>query len=210
MSRFSYLVSSLAISVTLVACAGNPDGASTESDEVNQSSKVSGFDLDGPKALSTTQVTSQICVQIVPREQGPCEEVHGTLSRANGCKNLCSLPIAADGKAAGYDFDGYKQASNANAATQICPEMLSEEETVCRNAHGVVTPIDACHVLCSKPIARQGKMAGYDLTGFKILPNEGTELFCPDVVSPVREACTKVHGETTRGDSCRDLCSLSL
>jgi hypothetical protein len=192
------------------ACAGaDSNDATSQDDIVRRARKVSGFDFEGPKALANDKVPVEFCAAVVSEVQGACERVRGEVRRANGCRDLCSKPIAERGKAAGYDFDGYKQLANDQAPVEFCAAVVSEVQAACERVGGDVSRANSCADLCSKPIAPAGKAAGYDQTGFKILDSDRAPVeFCAAVVSPVQDACSKVGGSVSRANSCADLCSL--
>ena len=195
----------------LAACAGEDDATAVESDEVKktQANDVSGFDLEGPKALKNDKVTAELCAAVVSPVREACDRAEGRTSRSNGCQDLCSVPIAPRGKAAGYDMTGYKQLA-VPAAPGFCPAVVSPVRAACARAGGS-TSVAGCAVLCTKPVARDGEAAGYDLTGFKILPNDKvTAELCAAVISPVQQACQRVGGEISRVNGCGQLCSLPL
>jgi hypothetical protein len=205
------LLSILPLVVLAAACANPDDDDATDSEDVIRATKVSGYDLAGPKALPGNKAGSEVCIQVLSEEQAACERVQGTTIRANGCKHLCSKPIAPRGKTAGYDFAGFKQLSADKVPVEFCIQVLSEEQAACERAGGVTSGANGCAHLCSAPIAPQGKGAGFDLTGFKILPNASASTdVCAAVVSKVQEQCTRVKGKLSHVDGCADLCSLPL
>lgn len=211
--RRSHVVSLLSVLLPLaaMACAADDDGTTTGDDEVKRAraAKVSGYDFTGPKALPNDKVPVEFCAAVVSEEQEACTRVRGELRRANGCAILCSKPIAPRGKAAGFDLSGFKVLANDRAPVELCAAVVSEVQSACERAQGEVSSVNSCGHLCSKPIAPKGKAAGFDQTGFKILPNDKVPVeFCAAVVSPLQEACSKVNGTLVRVNGCGALCSL--
>jgi hypothetical protein len=203
------LVSLSVFAATSVLACASESGEGSSADEVNAGSgKISGFDLQGPKVLPKRSVP--FCPAVVSHVKEACTGVRGETMRS-GCTDLCSLPIATQGKVAGYDLKGFKQLPNGNAAATLCPQVISQEQAACERVGGTTVAADDCKVLCSEPIAPQGQAAGYDLSGFKIVPNDGSEPeICATVLSPVEEACIAVRGERTSVKGCGVLCSLLL
>jgi hypothetical protein len=129
----------------------------------------------------------------------------------SGCDHLCSVPIAPEGKVAGYDLTGFKQLPNDKAAVTFCAQVVTPEQAACERAGGTMSGANDCRTLCSVPIAPEGKAAGYDLEGFKIAGADkiGEEV-CAAVLSPIDEACAAVKGKTVPTNDCGTLCSLPL
>lgn len=195
----------------LTGCAATGDpGASDDSflnEESQRGGKVSGFDLQGPKALPATDVKCAFHVQ--PEEEIACAKVGGTSTQAADCAILCSKPIAKEGTVAGFGFDGYRQLASEQVVCDF--HQAPEEDVACSAVGGDVIAAADCARLCSKPIARKGTVAGFDLEGFKILPNDSVPVeFCAAVVSPVQEGCGAVGGELSHANGCAQLCSLPL
>jgi hypothetical protein len=211
--RSTHVLSILALALAATACTSASDDTATGNDEVVTAAprKVSGFDLTGPKALASDKTIAELCAAVISEEHGACERVRGEVKRANGCKDLCSKPIAVRGKAAGYDLSGFAILDNDRVPVEFCAAVVSEVQEACERAKGEISGANGCAHLCSKPIAPRGKVAGYDLTGFKILSNDRAPVeFCTAVVSEVQESCSRVGGTTHRANGCADLCSLPL
>ena len=171
--------------------------------------KVSGYDFEGPKALPNDMVP-EICTMVMQPEQMACQAVGGTTLQANGCKVLCSEPIARAGKVAGYGFTGFNIV-DAPRPGIMCPMVVSSESMACYELGGDTTRVVGCSDVCSVPIAPAGKAAGYDLTGFKTLSNDVVHLQdCLPMVTPVQAACGAVNGVTRPVNECQHLCSLPL
>jgi hypothetical protein len=202
----------LSLALGATACAGGgDDDSATGDDEVNRAKKASGYDLEGPKALPSNRAPVEFCTEVLSPEQAACERVHGQVKRANSCKDLCSKPIAPQGMAAGYDLTGYKKLPNDRVPVEFCTQALSEEQGACERVQGEISGANGCKHLCSKPIAPRGKAAGYDLRGFKILPNDRVPVeFCAAVVSEVQAACDRAGGTIQGVNGCGHLCSLPL
>jgi hypothetical protein len=198
---------------SLVGCAAadTQEGVSGEaaltSPDNKLGAKVSGFDFEGPKSLPATDVQCMFFRQ--PDEEKACLEVGGEATQAAGCAILCSKPIARPGKVAGYDFDGYTQAESTESHCAFIRQ--PDEDKACSAVGGESTQAADCQILCSKPIAPEGKVAGYDLSGYKVLANDKVPVeFCIASVSEVQERCIGVGGETLRANGCQHLCSLPL
>jgi hypothetical protein len=210
LSKLSILAALSFFTLAIGACAADTDDTSSADDEINRrAKKVSGYDISGPKALPADRAPVEFCAEVVSREQAACERVQGQTKRANGCRDLCSLPIADQGKAAGYDLTGFKQLENGQVPVEFCAAVVSEVQAACEKVQGKVSGANGCAHLCSKPIAPAGKVAGFDKTGFKILANDKVPVeFCAAVVSETQAQCEKVGGKSSRVNGCGDLCSL--
>lgn len=209
LSKLSFLAVLSLFTLAIGACSADSDDTSSSDDEIRRAKKVSGYDISGPKALPADRAPVEFCAAVISQEQEACERVRGQTKRANGCRDLCSLPIAAEGKAAGYDLSGFKQLPNDRVPVELCAAVVSDVQTACQNVRGAVSRANGCADLCSKPIAPAGKVAGFDKNGFKILANDKVPVeFCAAVVSETQAQCEKVGGETTRVNGCGHLCSL--
>jgi len=174
-------------------------------------SKASGYDLEGPKALANDRVPVEFCTQALSVERAACEKVDGRVIAANGCKELCSEPIAPRGKTAGYDLTGFKIIASDRAPVEMCISAVSRESAACDRVGGKTSRGNSCKDVCSRPIAEPGKAAGYDLEGFKILPNDRVPVeFCTQVVNEVQERCQRAGGVPSGANGCKQLCSLPL
>ena len=197
----------LASLVALVGCAAASE-SSTKTDDVTQRKKtvVSGYDLEGPKVLPSDTVLAEFCAAVVSEVRTACAKAGGASSRVNGCGDLCSVPIAAAGKTAGYGFEGYVQVSDDEQPT-ACSEVVLPEASACEKAGGKLLSAGDCRSLCTKPIAEKGKVAGYDTKGFKVLPAATQDTVCIFVVSEVEMRCDAVGGTSTAAADCATLCS---
>jgi hypothetical protein len=195
--------------LAVAACSNADSDVGGDESNVTGGSRerVSGFDFDGPKVLPGQEGTCNFITQ--PEEEKACLDAGGKAKLAGGCETLCSTPIARSGKVAGYDFTGYQQAASTLAVCSFFTE--PEESKACTALGGSSVHSDGCRVFCSTPIAPEGKVAGYDLEGFRILPNDSTiaEL-CAAVLSPVEKGCMEVGGKIRRANGCKVLCSLPI
>lgn len=201
--------------LVLAACASSEgDDSATDSQNVTAATSgksVAGYDFDGPKALPSDNAPS-VCPPILSPGDvvNACFKVKGKQRLANfeppnNCAVLCSKPIAPENKIAGYDFEGFKFQSTEGPPV-LCAAVVSPEEEACNQAGG--TPTTArCKTLCSIPIAKAGKVAGFNAKGFTTADAAGDEI-CPAVLDPDAERCFAVEGQTSRAAGCTTLCSL--
>jgi len=172
------------------------------------STKVTGFDFKGLKVLVRAP-DNQVCAAVVNEEEEACIKIGGVISRADGCKVLCSQPIAKVDKIAGYNFKG-RRISDPLPAMTACPSVATEEGDACRAVKGKSKFEKGCKVMCSKPIAKKGKVAGFDFSGFKIADKLMPPNACPSVAHEEADSCLSVGGETTFTKSCNILCSFPI
>jgi hypothetical protein len=165
--------------------------------------KVAGFDFSGFKVSAAG--LAEICAAVLDPVDEACHRVGGQSTAAAGCTTLCSLPVAEAGKAAGFDFDGYRSAPIAGP--ELCPEIVDAVAETCLSTGGKTTPVKGCGTLCSVPVAAHGSVAGYGFEGPKTLPAPAADTVCPAVVSPEQEACAAADGKVIPASSCRSLCS---
>ena len=187
------------------ACSSNSEVTSDEANLVGRP-KVSGFDFDGPKALPAAP--SRCAFRVEPEESTACRELGGVTLQAADCRVLCSKPIARPGSVAGYDFQGYKKLRKQDPLCAFHRE--PEESRMCREVGGVSTQATQCKILCSKPIAPTGQVAGYDLTGFRIARSNEHPDVCGMEVSGLQLACSAAGGDERAIEGCGYLCSLPL
>lgn len=197
------------LALLLVACAA-PAAEEVDADTQNLSGggvgRVSGYTLDGPRAGDSDRVSVELCEPTDGADEQACDAVGGELRSANGCKLLCTLPMARRGFVAGYDLEGYKQLPSDAVATEVCAWV---PEADCTRQRGTIQRANGCRTLCTVPIAESGFTAGYDLEGYKRLPNDrAAATFCePNEVGP---RCTAVGGTAWAANECRALCTLPL
>jgi len=172
------------------------------------STKVTGFDFKGLKVLDSAP-DNQICAAVVIAEEEACNNVDGVSFKADQCQVLCSQPIAKTGKVAGYNFKG-RRVADALPAMRACPRVASAEGDACREVRGKSRYEKDCKVLCSKPIAKQGKVAGFDFSGFKIADKLPPRTACAQVATEETDACLAVGGETSYTKGCGILCSFPI
>jgi hypothetical protein len=60
---------------------------------IAKSGAVAGYDLEGFKVLANDRVPVEFCTEQVSIVQVSCSAVGGSLRAANGCAQLCSLPL---------------------------------------------------------------------------------------------------------------------
>lgn len=111
--------------------------------------KVIGFGFEG---IVTAKVAKkdQVCAALVRPEEEACHAVGGKKIKADGCKFLCSKPIAERGKVAGYNFAGPQYGLAGLAEGDACPAILIAEDEACRlirSSRSFTT--SECKVLCS-------------------------------------------------------------
>src|SRR5687768_7949010 len=70
----------------------------------------------------------------------------------------------------GYDFTGPQVAKKNDVLCSFFRE--PDESIACTGAGGVATQATDCKILCDRPIAEKGKVAGYTFKGFEILPSD--------------------------------------
>jgi hypothetical protein len=170
--------------------------------------QVAGFGFQGLKTLDRAP-SDQVCAAIVNAEEEACLNAGGLTFPAKGCVVLCSQPIAKKGSVAGYDFAGPRVAP-ALPANSACPALANAETDACLNVNGDTTYDKRCKTLCSKPIAKKGKVAGFDFSGFKSADALPANFACPQVADAVTDACLAVGGETTYTKGCGILCSFPI
>ena len=168
--------------------------------------KVAGYNFDGPKVLDGMP-DDVACPQVLREDENACMVARGIVRRAEGCSILCSIPIAPRGKAAGFDFVGHKVLEAA--PSEICTQQVREEDEACSAVKGKATGVKGCKTLCSLPIAKRGKVAGFDFTGLKILDAAASEI-CTQQVREEDEACAVAKGKSTGAKGCKVLCSVPI
>lgn len=209
----------VAASAVLAACTGaaTEDSSSDEQALTEVTArKASGYLIGGPELRGTDRVPTQLCGPMSPlvADESACDRARGTTTITNGCRLLCSKPVAELGKIAGYDFDGF-QVLDVPTIPLACPTVVTEEQTACIAAGGEASGA-GCHRLCSKPIARPGSVAGYDARGELVTspaPDANGDAPCAAEHDPDAFACEAVGGTVSKRapnaeGRCEILCSI--
>jgi hypothetical protein len=61
-------------------------------------------------------------------------------------------------------------------------------------------------VLCDRPVAAKGEVAGFDFDGFHIRKALPDNFACPELANAVTDACLGLGGRTAFDKSCAVLC----
>jgi hypothetical protein len=210
--RLSLVLALFAVAALAVACADAGETQESSGAAFSSAQRVSGFDLEGPKVLDADEVGragSQVCSDVVTPERTACDRVQAVVVRANGCRDLCSRPIAPDGKAAGYGLTGYAIIDADRVAGETCPtppDLAHDAQAACESVGGITSGGNGCARLCSKPIAPAGQIAGYDGSAFRIAPSARDA--CEAAATAFPESCARAGGTSSRIDGCKELCTL--
>ncbi len=175
---------------------------------VQVKAKVAGFDFKGFRIAAALDQNAA-CPMVATAESDACLNANGTTSFDKGCGVLCSLPIAAKTKVAGFNFKGLKIAA-ALGQNSACPQVATAETDACIKAAGSTTYDKGCNTLCSKPIAKKGKVAGFNFSGFKILDALPANTACPMVATAESDACIDAGGSSSFDKGCSVLCSVPI
>jgi hypothetical protein len=170
--------------------------------------KVAGFDFKGFRIAAGLDQNAA-CPMVATPETDACLNLNGTTSFDKGCGVLCSLPIAPKNKVAGFDFKGLK-ISPALGQNSACPMVATAETDACINVGGSTTFDKGCKTLCSKPIAKKGKVAGFNFLGFKILDALPANGACPMVATAESDACLDAGGSVSYDKGCSIICSAPI
>jgi hypothetical protein len=109
----------------------------------------------------------------------------------------------------GYDFSGFKT-MNPAPKDMVCTAVLKAEQAACQEVEGVTIWADKCKVMCSKPIAPKGKVAGYNFQGFAISEALAEDMVCAAILTPEQEACSENGGHSQFAANCKNLCSVPI
>jgi hypothetical protein len=131
-----------------------------------------------------------------------CSAAGGVAVFDEDCNNLCSVPMANEGDIAGYDLTGFRTVDALLIAPKTSTATAEEVERRCVAAGGFVDlGFDGEAVrLCSVPVAPEGRLAGYDRSGFRMFH----DVRAPeaDAVADLRELrarCAAVGGRVSAG-----------
>lgn len=208
----STLVASIAGALVMAGCAANVDDEASDEEmseaDLTSSGPIGGYDLAGPKRAAP-RPRNTFCPEVVDAVQEACMKKGGRTTAVAGCKSVCSVPIAAAGKIAGFDMGGFKTRAALPEGTG-CPEIADAVTDACITAKGKTSMAQGCKVLCSVPVAPSGKVAGYDLKGYKKLDAMPTGTMCPEMLDEASEACRIAKGRVTQAKGCKYLCSLPI
>lgn len=169
---------------------------------------VAGFDFVGLKIMESLPANFA-CPQVVIAESDACLAKNAVPSYTKNCAILCSQPIAKKGSVAGYDFKGPRIAL-ALPANGACPQLANAETDACLNINGSTTYDKSCKTLCSLPIAKKGRVAGFDFKGFKTAAALPANSACPQVALAESDACLNLQGETSYTKTCGILCNVPI
>lgn len=170
------------------------------------SSQIIGYDFTGLKAMNPAK-RDMICTQEVKAEDEACREAGGKSIWAENCKVMCSIPIAPKGKVAGFNFDKLV-ITDELPGDMFCPQVVTAEQEACGNVGGKAVYANQCKVLCSKPLAKKGKVSGYDFDGYQLnVSPMPKDMVCTAVLRPEDEACEKAGGTAIWANNCKVLCS---
>jgi hypothetical protein len=210
-------VRSVVLALVLIACAPPlPDGGRSKGSDPSADSsallgqlepKASGFDFTGPRTRPLGERCEKGDAQ--PDVATACEAIKGQLEEADECQVLCSVPIAKEGKVAGYDFKGFVIENDGSKNPATC-QINTAELLACTEAGGKVSSAAGCKSICSKPIAKPGKIAGYIGTKFQVgeAPKK-SDAPCQPLYSEEQMGCIIVGGEARRLQGCtKSLCSI--
>jgi hypothetical protein len=208
LKRFSFALFPLfLLSATSAACADGSDPSSDESD-VKRGRKVAGYDFEGPK-ITEALAPNAACPEVVTAEADACRAARGSDTYTRGCGLLCSVPIAQKGRVAGFDFAGFRS-DEALAPMTACPQIADPVTDACLAVRGQTAYTKSCGVLCSLPVAPEGKVAGFDFSGYRSVEALGPMRACPEVMSPVADACLSKKGRTSYTRDCSVVCSVPV
>jgi hypothetical protein len=157
------------------------------------------------------------CPAVVSPEQDACDAAKGVATLDMNCATICSLPIAPAGKVAGFDFLGFHVAPSLAGTGGACPAVVSPEQAACDSAGGATSIDSQCRALCSKPIAHDGHLSGFDFDGLQ-LDVDAPGAPCPIPLRPELTACNSSHGVIVAGSgslakggtACVALCSAPI
>lgn len=113
--------------------------------------KVAGFAFDGFHIAEG--LGNAGCAAVLDPVGPACMRVPARTVMMKGCKLLCAVPVADDGKVAGYDFTG-PQILAAPKSGMACPAVVAPEADACRAAKGRAIAAAECKTLCSVPIVK--------------------------------------------------------
>jgi hypothetical protein len=197
----------------LVGTGCSVDAASDDSEgsqdlQASSSVSVSGYDFRGPQVQKKR--ASEICPAVISGEAIACGIARGKSVSTENCGTLCSVPIAPSDKRAGFSFAGF-EILNKPSSRIFCPQVIGPEALACERVGGASTSAaDRCASLCSLPIARPGKVAGFTFDGFKVLDIPASGLLCPAVLTEEMAACERAGGSRSSANNCATVCSLPI
>jgi hypothetical protein len=169
---------------------------------------VGGFTYAGPVVLPVIE-SGVACPAILREEEARCWSAGGESRLADGCTAVCNLPIAPAGRVAGFTFRGFVR-REALAEGTACPAILTAEAWACDNLGGTSSKDALCRDVCSKPIARRGRVAGFTFEGLVVRRAAAEGTACPAIYTQADAACDASGGTTVRDADCNVLCSTPM
>ena len=113
---------------------------------------VAGFDFSGLRTAAAAPA-GQMCTTILRPEEEACLKGGGRALRTSACGVLCTQPIAANPKVAGFDFSGLRS-MNGPQPNVLCSANNTAVSDACSAAGGRVVLASGCTRLCTVPVAR--------------------------------------------------------
>jgi len=108
----------------------------------------------------------------------------------------------------GYDFNGPRTAA-VLPPNQACALNATPETDACL-AIGARSYFDSqCRVLCLKPIARRGWVAGWTHSGFRA-GQVRSGFACPQILTQFGAKCDRAGGNVQRDYQCNEYCSVPV
>ncbi len=205
--RASLTTSFVLVASTLVACAADSD-SSTDDQDVKRGRKVAGYGFDGPKIADALPVGTA-CPEVVHAVTDACIAARGRDTYTKGCDVLCSVPVASRGRVAGFDFSGFRS-DDSLAPMTACPAVADPVTDACIGAGGQTSYTKSCGIVCSLPVAASGKVAGFDFSGYRNADGLAPMTACPQIASPVADACFAKRARTSYAKDCSVLCSVPV
>lgn len=210
------IILGLAVSVFFLSCHTTTNDESNSDLEGRRSRRspgntsaaanVAGFDFTGfHTATGLPQGTA--CPQRATAETDACIAAGGNSRYKADCRILCSVPIAPAGKVVGFNFTGVR-IEDELPPNGACPLRATAETDACIAANGKNLFAKSCAPLCSLPIAPEGKIAGYNRTGFQVVDALPPNSACPQRATVDTDACLAAGGRNLYQASCAALCSV--